>query len=179
MFDIIYSAPTLSIFQSGEELDQYLDHIQRGAPRAPLEHGGLFKPASAALLAGITALQRRAAAAINDLRATHSHKSRSAALLGLTLFQLYSRLKRHNIDVVPDEPARVAFERNLLLRVRFRTFTFKVARSVCARYHRRRASFFPRKPFGSTTNDATARASLNGTAIALGWRMERVGKGTL
>ena len=53
----------------------------------------------------------------------------------------------HRIDVVPDEPARAAFERNLPLRVRFGTFTFKVARSVCARYHRRRASFFPRKSF--------------------------------
>jgi hypothetical protein len=74
---------------------------------------------------------------LDDLRATHSHKSRAAALLGLPRFQLYTPLKRHNIDVVPDEPAQAAFERNLPLRVRFRTFTFKVARSVCARYHRR------------------------------------------
>jgi anti-anti-sigma factor len=66
VFDIIYSAPTLSIFRSVEELDRYLDHMQRGAPRGPLEHGGLFKPASAALLAGITALPRRAAAAIEE-----------------------------------------------------------------------------------------------------------------
>jgi DNA-binding NtrC family response regulator len=39
---------------------------------------------------------------LGDLRATHSHKSRAAALLGLTRFQLYTRLERHNIDIVPD-----------------------------------------------------------------------------
>lgn len=47
-------------------MDHYLDHMQRGAPRGPLGHGGVFKPASAAPLAGITALRRRAAAAIED-----------------------------------------------------------------------------------------------------------------
>jgi DNA-binding NtrC family response regulator len=33
------------------------------------------------------------------LQRTHGHKARAAALLGLTRFQLYSRLKRYQIDV--------------------------------------------------------------------------------
>jgi transcriptional regulator with PAS, ATPase and Fis domain len=33
------------------------------------------------------------------LQRTHGHKARAAALLGLTRFQLYSRLKRYHIDV--------------------------------------------------------------------------------
>ena len=39
---------------------------------------------------------------MDALQRAHGHKSRAAALLGLTRFQLYTRLKRHNIDVTPD-----------------------------------------------------------------------------
>jgi DNA-binding NtrC family response regulator len=48
-------------------------------------------------------LQDRERAAILDaLQRTHGQKSRAAALLGITRFQLYTRLKRHNIDVPGD-----------------------------------------------------------------------------
>jgi transcriptional regulator with GAF, ATPase, and Fis domain len=41
--------------------------------------------------------------AITDaLQRTHGHKARAAALLGLTRFQLYSRLKRYRIQVSPE-----------------------------------------------------------------------------
>jgi DNA-binding NtrC family response regulator len=33
------------------------------------------------------------------LQRTHGHKERAAAILGLTRFQLYGRLKRYQIDV--------------------------------------------------------------------------------
>lgn len=66
VFDIIQSAPTLSIFRSVEELDRYLDQMQRRMPEGPLERGGLFKPASTSLLAGLTALRRSGAAAIGE-----------------------------------------------------------------------------------------------------------------
>jgi len=42
-------------------------------------------------------LERKAI--IEALQRTHGHKARAAALLGLTRFQLYSRLKRYDIDV--------------------------------------------------------------------------------
>jgi transcriptional regulator with GAF, ATPase, and Fis domain len=38
-------------------------------------------------------------AIIDALQRTHGHKARAAQLLGLTRFQLYSRLKRYDIDV--------------------------------------------------------------------------------
>jgi Nif-specific regulatory protein len=38
------------------------------------------------------------AAILEALQRTHGHKSRAAALLGLTRFQLYTRLKRYHID---------------------------------------------------------------------------------
>jgi CheY-like chemotaxis protein len=66
VFDIIQSAPTLSIFRNVEELDRYLDRMQRGMPKGPVERGGLFKPDSTSLLAGLTALRRNGAAAIGE-----------------------------------------------------------------------------------------------------------------
>ena len=42
-------------------------------------------------------LERKAI--IEALQRTHGHKARAAALLGLTRFQLYSRLKRYDIEV--------------------------------------------------------------------------------
>jgi DNA-binding NtrC family response regulator len=54
--------------------------------------------------AGHGALQELERKAIIDaLERTHGHKSRAAALLGLTRFQLYSRLKRHHIEVPRDD----------------------------------------------------------------------------
>jgi transcriptional regulator with GAF, ATPase, and Fis domain len=45
-------------------------------------------------------LERKAI--IDALQRTHGHKGRAAALLGLTRFQLYSRLKRYHIEVSPE-----------------------------------------------------------------------------
>ena len=44
-------------------------------------------------------LERKAI--VDALQRTHGHKARAARLLGLTRFQLYSRLKRYHIDVSP------------------------------------------------------------------------------
>jgi Nif-specific regulatory protein len=41
-------------------------------------------------------------AILEALQRTHGHKARAAALLGLTRFQLYTRLKRYGIEVSPD-----------------------------------------------------------------------------
>ena len=41
-------------------------------------------------------------AIVDALQRAHGHKSRAAALLGLTRFQLYTRLKRYAIEVTPD-----------------------------------------------------------------------------
>jgi two-component system response regulator HydG len=45
-------------------------------------------------------LERKAI--VDALQRTHGHKARAAALLGLTRFQLYSRLKRYGIGVSPE-----------------------------------------------------------------------------
>jgi transcriptional regulator with GAF, ATPase, and Fis domain len=45
-------------------------------------------------------LERKAI--IDALQRTHGRKARAAALLGLTRFQLHSRLKRYDIEVPPD-----------------------------------------------------------------------------
>jgi transcriptional regulator with GAF, ATPase, and Fis domain len=45
-------------------------------------------------------LERKAI--VDALQRTHGHKARAAALLGLTRFQLYSRLKRYGIEVSPE-----------------------------------------------------------------------------
>jgi len=37
---------------------------------------------------------------VEALQRTHGHKARAAALLGLTRFQLYTRLKRYHIEAV-------------------------------------------------------------------------------
>jgi transcriptional regulator of acetoin/glycerol metabolism len=39
---------------------------------------------------------------LDAMAQAHGHKSRAAALLGLTRFQLYTRLKRHRIDIPRD-----------------------------------------------------------------------------
>ncbi|HSB81488.1 MAG TPA: sigma-54 dependent transcriptional regulator [Candidatus Methylomirabilis sp.] len=63
-------------------------------PAAPL-------PAAPVNIPGpLDELERKAIA--EALQRTHGHKSRAATLLGLTWFQLYTRLKRYGIDL-PDE----------------------------------------------------------------------------
>jgi transcriptional regulator of acetoin/glycerol metabolism len=41
-------------------------------------------------------------AILDAMARAHGHKSRAAALLGLTRFQLYTRLKRHGIEIPRD-----------------------------------------------------------------------------
>ena len=41
-------------------------------------------------------------AIVDPLHSTHGHKSRAAAVLGLTRFQFYIGLKRYRIEVFPD-----------------------------------------------------------------------------
>jgi Nif-specific regulatory protein len=53
---------------------------------------------SAASSVDLDELERKAI--LQALERTHGHKARAAKLLGLTRFQLYSRLKRFDIDVV-------------------------------------------------------------------------------
>jgi transcriptional regulator with GAF, ATPase, and Fis domain len=48
----------------------------------------------------LDALERKAI--VDALERTHGHKARAAALLGLTRFQLYSRLKRYRLDLSPE-----------------------------------------------------------------------------
>ena len=62
------------------------------APSAP--------PPPASASGSLEDLER--AAILEALQRAHGHKSRAAALLGLTRFQLYTRLKRLHIDVTPD-----------------------------------------------------------------------------
>jgi transcriptional regulator with GAF, ATPase, and Fis domain len=63
---------------------------------APRSHEAVRPAASMAL----GDLERKAI--IDALQRTHGHKGRAAALLGLTRFQLYSRLKRYHIEVSPE-----------------------------------------------------------------------------
>ena len=63
------------------------------APRPP-------EPVRPAASMALGDLERKAI--IDALQRTHGHKGRAAALLGLTRFQLYSRLKRYHIEVPPD-----------------------------------------------------------------------------
>jgi Nif-specific regulatory protein len=72
------------------------DHLAIPLPSA--ETTPPAKPAASSIALG--ELQRKAI--IDALQRTHGHKGRAAALLGLTRFQLYSRLKRYHIEVSPD-----------------------------------------------------------------------------
>jgi Nif-specific regulatory protein len=61
------------------------------------------QPEPARPAAGPMALEELERKAIIDaLRRTHGHKARAAEILGLTRFQLYSRLKRYHIEVSPE-----------------------------------------------------------------------------
>lgn len=57
-------------------------------------------PAAAPASGSLQDLERTAV--LEALQRTHGHKARAAALLGLTRFQLYTRLKRYRIDVSLD-----------------------------------------------------------------------------
>ncbi len=66
------------------------------APSTPLA-----APAPLAATAGsLEELERKAI--LDALQRAHGHKSRAAALLGLSRFQLHTRLKRYGIEVAPD-----------------------------------------------------------------------------
>ncbi len=71
----------------------------------PLPSGQMTPPrqpeaARPAASMALDELERKAI--IEALQRTHGHKARAAALLGLTRFQLYSRLKRYHIEVSPE-----------------------------------------------------------------------------
>jgi two-component system response regulator HydG len=66
---------------------------QSSSPRSPEP---VRPPASMAL----DELERKAI--IEALQRTHGHKARAPALLGLTRFQLYNRLKRYHIELSPE-----------------------------------------------------------------------------
>ena len=56
------------------------------------------RPAAGSM--GLEELERKAI--IDALQRTHGHKARAAELLGITRFQLYSRLKRYHIELSPE-----------------------------------------------------------------------------
>ena len=73
----------------------------RGSAVAALPPVGGAEPARAdAASESLEEIERNAI--VDALARTRGHKSRAAALLGLTRFQLYTRLKRHGIDVPHD-----------------------------------------------------------------------------
>jgi Nif-specific regulatory protein len=65
---------------------------------APPEPPEAARPAASSV--DLHELERKAI--IDALERTHGHKARAARLLGLTRFQLYSRLKRYQIEVSPE-----------------------------------------------------------------------------
>jgi two-component system response regulator HydG len=75
-------------------------HLAIPLPSDPSCPPGSPEPARPAASMALDELERRAI--IEALRRTHGHKARAADLLGLTRFQLYTRLKRYDIDVSPE-----------------------------------------------------------------------------
>jgi Nif-specific regulatory protein len=67
-------------------------------PGLPPRQPEAVRPAAGSL--ALEELERKAI--VDALQRTRGHKARAAALLGLTRFQLYSRLKRYHIEVSPD-----------------------------------------------------------------------------
>jgi transcriptional regulator with GAF, ATPase, and Fis domain len=67
------------------------------APTAPGQPEPV-RPAAESM--ALEELERKAI--VDALQRTHGHKARAATLLGLTRFQLYSRLKRYQIEVSPE-----------------------------------------------------------------------------
>ena len=69
----------------------------------PSEQVTPSRPPEAVRPAAFMALDELERKAIIDaLQRTHGHKARAAELLGLTRFQLYTRLKRYHIEVSPE-----------------------------------------------------------------------------
>ena len=66
---------------------------QSSPPRSP-------EPVRPTASMALDELERKAI--IEALQRTHGHKARAAELLGLTRFQLYTRLKRYHIEVSPE-----------------------------------------------------------------------------
>ena len=66
---------------------------QSSSPRSP-------EPVPPTASMALDELERNAI--IEALQRTHGHKARAAELLGVTRFQLYSRLKRYHIEVSPE-----------------------------------------------------------------------------
>ena len=76
-------------------------HLALQATPVPTPAASVAPPAVAgAPPSSLDALERQAI--VEALQRAHGHKSRAAALLGLTRFQLYTRLKRYAIEVTPD-----------------------------------------------------------------------------
>ena len=69
-------------------------------PAAPPPVAAPLPAAPGSPPSSLEALERQAI--LDALQRAHGHKSRAAALLGLTRFQLYTRLKRYQIEVTPD-----------------------------------------------------------------------------
>src|SRR5512138_2429076 len=67
-------------------------------PIAPSEQAEAGRPAARSV--NLHELERKAI--VDALACTHGHKARAARLLGLTRFQLYSRLNRYQIEVSPE-----------------------------------------------------------------------------
>jgi DNA-binding NtrC family response regulator len=75
-------------------------HLAIPLPPEPIRPPGSPESVRPAASMALDEMERKAI--IDALQRTHGHKARAAALLGLTRFQLYSRLKRHHIDVSPE-----------------------------------------------------------------------------
>jgi two-component system response regulator HydG len=75
-------------------------HLAIPLPSEHISPPGQPQAARPAESMALDELERKAI--IEALQRTHGHKARAAALLGLTRFQLYSRLKRFHIEVSPE-----------------------------------------------------------------------------
>jgi transcriptional regulator with GAF, ATPase, and Fis domain len=75
-------------------------HLAISLPPAPIRLPESPEPVRPAASMALDELERKAI--IDALQRTHGHKARAAQLLGLTRFQLYSRLKRYHIEVSPE-----------------------------------------------------------------------------
>ena len=75
-------------------------HLALAPSPVPTQPAAPFPAAPVNTSGSLDELERKAI--MEALQRTHGHKSRAAALLGLTRFQLYTRLKRYGIDV-PDD----------------------------------------------------------------------------
>ena len=75
-------------------------HLAIPLPPEPIRPPGSPEPVRPAASMALDGLERKAI--IDALQRTHGHKARAAELLGITRFQLYSRLKRYHIEVSPE-----------------------------------------------------------------------------